>query len=143
MTYKIPYYRCRLVKDGNITSEYNTITDGQIAFEVFSARMKNLPHEEMHIAMVNGRSELIGMAMISMGGLHGAAIVARDIFKPAIIANAHAIIMCHNHPSGDPTPSPEDITMTNWAVEAGKLIGIPVLDHIVICPEKKRYQSII
>ncbi len=69
---------------------------------------------------------------VFQGTLNSSPVHPREIFKPAIAESAAAVILAHNHPSGDPTPSAEDIAITKRLVEAGKVVGIPVLDHVVI-----------
>ncbi len=69
--------------------------------------------------------------MASVGGLAASVVEPRQVFKAAILANAASVIVCHNHPSGNPEPSREDIRIIRQLVEAGKLMGIPVLDHVI------------
>ncbi len=75
---------------------------------------------------------MLAAETISVGGLHSSIVHPREVFKPALLVSAASIIVLHNHPSGDPTPSREDIDITNRLIEAGKLMGIEVLDHVVI-----------
>ena len=75
---------------------------------------------------------IIGLSKISTGGLAASIVEPRQVFKVAILSNAAAIILAHNHPSGSPEPSSDDIRITRQLVGAGKLIGIPVHDHLVI-----------
>lgn len=77
-----------------------------------------------------GRST--GVRLVSMGSLSASIVHPREVFREAIAANAASIVMAHNHPSSDPTPSPEDLAVTRKMVEAGKIMGIPVLDHMII-----------
>lgn len=77
-----------------------------------------------------GRST--GVRLVSMGSLSSSIVHPREVFGEAIAAHAASIILAHNHPSSDPTPSPEDLAVTRKMVEAGKIMGIPVLDHIII-----------
>ncbi len=81
---------------------------------------------------LNTKNHIIDKHLISLGTLNASLAHPREIFRPAITDGAAAIIVAHNHPSGDPTPSPEDIRMTRQIVEAGKIIEIPVIDHIII-----------
>ena len=69
---------------------------------------------------------------MSIGSVNVTLVHPREVFKPAILLNAAAIIVAHNHPSGDPTPSPEDRALTARLIEAGRLLGIEVLDHLVL-----------
>lgn len=80
------------------------------------------------------------MPIISIGGLASSVVDVREVFKEAIKNNAASVIMVHNHPSGDPTPSKEDIFITRRMIEAGKIMDIPVLDHVII--GNNRYTSL-
>jgi len=90
--------------------------------------------EEMWTIILNRKHNLIDKIMITRGLVDRSQVHAREIFKNAIRKNASCLILCHNHPSGDPTPSPEDIKCTKAIVEAGKIIGIDVMDHVIIAP---------
>lgn len=80
------------------------------------------------------KNKVIGIFEISTGSLNASIIHPRDVFQRAILCNAASVILVHNHPSGDPTPSPEDVALTKKLVEAGRVMDISVLDH-VICGE--------
>ena len=82
--------------------------------------------------LVDTRSRLIDILMLYRGSKNSAIIKTGEVFKEAIRQNASGIILIHNHPTGDPTPSPDDVGMTRAIVEAGKLLDIDVLDHLVI-----------
>ena len=88
--------------------------------------------EEMHVLLLDTKHHLINDHMVTLGLLDRSQIHAREIFRPAIEHSASRIILAHQHPSGDPTPSAQDIASTRNLVAAGKIIGIEVLDHIVI-----------
>ena len=81
---------------------------------------------------LNARHELIHKEIVSIGTVNASIVHPRDVFAPAIMHNAVAVIVAHNHPSGDATPSPEDRDVTHRLKEAGKLLGITVLQHIII-----------
>jgi len=81
---------------------------------------------------LNARHELIHKEIVSIGTANASIVHPRDVFAPALLRNAVAIIVVHNHPSGDATPSPEDRDVTHRLKEAGKLLGIAVLQHIII-----------
>ena len=87
--------------------------------------------EEFWALMLNAKNVVTHQAMIYRGTITMVVIRAAEVFRPAIATNATAIILGHNHPSGDPTPSPEDVQVTRSLVEAGQLLGIEILDHIV------------
>jgi len=97
--------------------------------------MRDLQHEPQEVFRVihlNTRALVVGVQDATRGILDASLIDARSVFGPAYLSNAASIIVVHNHPSGDPTPSAEDRAVTRHLVEAGKLLGIPVLDHVVI-----------
>jgi DNA repair protein RadC len=88
--------------------------------------------EEFHVVLLDTRRRLIRIEGISTGTLDSAIVHAREVFRGAIGANASAIILVHNHPSGDPTPSKADITVTRDLIRAGQLLKIEVLDHVIV-----------
>jgi len=88
--------------------------------------------EVFGILVLNIKNKIVAVHEISRGALNSSIIHPREVFKPAILHNAAAIICFHNHPSGDPEPSKEDIKITNCLVEAGEIIGIKILDHIIV-----------
>lgn len=95
-------------------------------------RLAALDHEEVWLLCLDGRSGLKASTRIAQGGLHGCALTARDVLTPAVKNGAAAILLVHNHPSGDPHPSPDDIQMTSHVAKCSELIGIPLLDHVVV-----------
>lgn len=88
--------------------------------------------EEFHVVLLNTRRRLIRAEKLSQGTLDTLLVHARDVFRPAILASAAALVLVHNHPSGDPTPSEADIKVTRDLIRAGQLLKIDVLDHIII-----------
>lgn len=95
-------------------------------------RMHELAEEHLYMICMNTKLELISVFELSHGNVNSSIFSVRELFQKALLANAVSIIVMHNHPSGDPTPSKEDITVTERMVEAGKLIGVNVLDHIIV-----------
>ncbi|MDF1498939.1 MAG: DNA repair protein RadC [Anaerolineales bacterium] len=94
--------------------------------------MGSLEQEHLKVLLLNTRNECLQTVEVYRGSLNSSLIRVGEIFREAIRQNAAAIIVAHNHPSGDPTPSPEDVAVTRAIVEAGKLVDIEVLDHLVI-----------
>lgn len=88
--------------------------------------------EHFYSIMLDTKNKIIEMDEISKGSLTATVVHPREVFKEAILASANSIILCHNHPSGDPSPSIEDMHMTQRLKKAGELIGITVLDHIIV-----------
>jgi len=95
-------------------------------------RLCPLEHEEVWLLSLDGRYGLKSARRIAQGGLHGCALLTRDVLGPALQDGASAMVLLHNHPSGDPTPSPEDIAMTRVLRAAADLVGVPLLDHVVV-----------
>lgn len=102
------------------------------AAEYVMDRMRHLKKEHFCILYLDTKHRLIAEEVVSVGSLDASIVHPREIFKSAVKRSASAILCLHNHPSGDPTPSPEDLAVTRRLCEAGKLLGIDVLDHIVV-----------
>ena len=98
----------------------------------FTPRLFNLPREVFIAVLLNARNEPIREITVAVGCLTGSLVHPREVFQPAVRDSAAAVILVHNHPSGDPTPSPEDVQLTERLVEAGRILGIRVLDHVVV-----------
>lgn len=94
--------------------------------------MMYLDHEQMRILILDTKNQVMENVSRYQGTVNSSVLRAAEIYRQAIIRNCPAVIICHNHPSGDPTPSPEDIQVTEQLVEAGKLLDIELVDHIVI-----------
>jgi|SRR5690554_1019772 len=94
--------------------------------------LRYLQHEQFLILMLNTKNGIISSEEVSRGSLNASIVHPREVFTRAIKRSAAAIILVHNHPSGDPTPSQEDINVTRRLVEVGRLVGIDVLDHLII-----------
>ncbi len=97
--------------------------------------MGNLAQEEMRVLLLDVKNRLIRMEVVSRGGLSSMVIQPREIMRLAVRANAAALILVHNHPSGDPKPSQQDRESTEKLKAAGHLIGIPLHDHVIVCKE--------
>jgi DNA repair protein RadC len=88
--------------------------------------------EHFIVFCLNARGCAISRVVVSIGVLNASLVHPREVFYPAILHNAASVIMAHNHPSGDPTPSDDDMAVTSRFVEAGRLLGIPVFDHVIV-----------
>jgi len=100
--------------------------------EVFMPQMRNLKREEFRVCFLNTKNEVTADEVISIGSLNASIVHPREVFTHAVKRSAAAIILVHNHPSGNPEPSREDIEITNRLSESGLLLGIKVLDHVII-----------
>ncbi len=96
------------------------------------SEMRYLPREEFRAILLDVRNRIIRISLISAGSLNAAIVHPRDLFRDAIKSNAAALILAHNHPSGDSTPSQEDIEATLRFMEMGKLMGVRIVDHVII-----------
>lgn len=106
------------------------------AFEILQPRMSDLTHEEFVVLMLNRANEVIGKYDLSKGGIAGTVVDPKLVFKAALEHLACGIILCHNHPSGNPKPSPEDLKLTKKLKDAGTLMEIDVLDHIIVAGDQ-------
>ena len=106
------------------------------AANLLMAEMSAYEQEHMRVVLLDTRNRVIGTPTVYIGNLNTVVIRMADLFREAVRRNCAAIIVAHNHPSGDPTPSPEDVQVTRQMVEAGKLLDIDVLDHLVIAGMK-------
>jgi DNA repair protein RadC len=100
-----------------------------------SRRLSGLDHEELWLLALDGRSRLRAVRCVAKGGLHGMGVRAADPLRLALRAAASGFVLVHNHPSGDPTPSPEDIAFTRRVAAAAVVVGMPLLDHVVVAQE--------
>ena len=108
------------------------ITSPADGANILLPRLRHLDQEELHVVLLDTRNRVLDIQRIYRGSLNSSMIRIGEIFRVAIEAPAAAIILAHNHPSNDPSPSPEDIAVTRQIVEAGKLLSIELLDHLII-----------
>jgi DNA repair protein RadC len=102
------------------------------AAEILTEQLRYLQKEHFVCLFLNTKNHVIGQETLSMGSLNASIVHPREVFRAAIKCSSASIICAHNHPSGDPTPSPEDISLTSRLLQAGEIIGIDVLDHLII-----------
>lgn len=101
-------------------------------YQLMHKRLKDADREHFYALLLNTKNGVLAIELISIGSLNASIVHPREILKPAIKVSAAGIILVHNHPTGDPTPSREDIEFTRRFAKCGELIGIELLDHIVI-----------
>lgn len=109
--------------------------------DLFIPILRDKLKEEFYVVCLNSANKVIRMELISVGHLNASLVHAREVFKTAIENNSASIILIHNHPSGNPEPSQEDISLTKKMIEAGKIMDIQVMDHIIIAGNN--YTSLI
>ena len=108
------------------------IKDPEGIVKAIRASIKDKVKEHFKLILLNPRNKIIGISTISIGTLNASLVHPREVFKDAIVHNTYSVVLAHNHPSGDSEPSEDDLTMTKRLIEAGKILGIEVLDHIII-----------
>lgn len=134
MAYRIPVYAVQLVRERSQSTEVRTIRGPANAYEILAGYLQpeTLDREHFCILLLDTKNNVRGIHTVSIGTLNSSLIHPREVFKPAIPASANAVVLAHNHPSGDPEPSAGDWAVTRRLEQAGKLLGIEVLDHLVI-----------
>ncbi len=108
------------------------IKDPQSVVKAIRASIKDKAKEHFKLILLNARNKILGVSTISIGSLNASIVHPREVFKDAIVHSAYSVVLAHNHPSGDPEPSEDDLKMTKRLIEAGKILGIEVTDHVII-----------
>jgi len=125
-------YEKLTIQEGTEQYVSKTISDAQTVYALFSFLQQET--KEHFIALhLDVKNRILCIDRVSAGTMTGSLIHPREVFKTALLSSAASVLLIHNHPSGDPTPSAEDVAVTRQIVEAGKLLNIDVLDHLVIC----------
>lgn len=127
----------KMVKEKSISYENRKISSPDDAQYLCRRFLDELDREQLIVVSLDTKNQPTSINVASIGSLNSSIVHPREVFKVAILSNANSIIIAHNHPSGDPTPSKEDINITERLKEAGKLIGIDLIDHIIIGEEKR------
>ena len=129
-------YRVEVVKDKSFPyKKKRTIQESKDVFEVFGPVVEREAQEVFYVVLLGTRKKIEGFVEVSRGTLTSSSIHPREVFKPAVVSNAHSVIFLHNHPSGDPNPSRADVLITKKLKDAGDILGIRVLDHIIVGEE--------
>jgi DNA repair protein RadC len=108
------------------------LTSPEDTASLFMEEMRYSKNEVFRILLLNVRGEMTGKETVSSGSICSSIVDAREVFRPAVRRGAASIVLVHNHPSGDPEPSPQDIAVTKELVGAGDILGIKVIDHLII-----------
>lgn len=130
--YALPIYSVRLVRESSLKAEVKKIRSPRDCVNVFAEYIGDADREHFVALMLDTKNQMVALHTVSIGDLSSSIVHPREVFKIAVALGAASIIVAHNHPSGDPTPSPEDIAVTRRLHQAGELLGIELLDHIVI-----------
>jgi DNA repair protein RadC len=133
----VPMYSIQLVKEDGYVENPQQVHNSKDIKNVIQPMIGNSDRECMIIVSLDTKNHIIAADIVSIGTLNQSFVHPREVFKSAIIRNACSIIMCHNHPSGDVTPSEEDVKVTKNILLASKFMGIPLLDHIILSHNNK------
>ncbi|MEL7167854.1 MAG: JAB domain-containing protein [Bacteroidota bacterium] len=137
----VPLYSSRLVRETTIDFDELAETKSPAAlFAFLRPYFEYRDREELVVVLLNTATRVIGLVPVSMGGLTSSILEPRFVFKAAILANAASVVIAHNHPSGNPEPSDEDVAVTKTLVKAGEVLGIPVHDHLIVT--ERRFTSL-
>ncbi len=115
-----------------VRAEDERVTTPRDVYRRFELRLRDLRQEEFHVLLLNTQNAVMRELMVTRGILDASVVHPREVFAPALVEAAAAVVLVHNHPSGDPTPSPADREVTRQLVAAGRVLGIPVRDHVIV-----------
>lgn len=126
-------YDIRLVRDGRLTLEETPIIRRpEDTLPILAAELSELAYERFIALALSTKNHVIAVLPVSNGSLNASIVHPRELFQRAILSNCASLILAHNHPSGDPTPSPDDVSLTRKLVDAGTLLDISVIDHVIL-----------
>lgn len=141
MSYQIPILSVKLVRDSSQRSEMKFVNHPKVAADAIRQYLDGADREVFVVLLLDRNNKMIGIHTVSVGTLHETHAEPREIFKVAILANASGIISGHNHPSEEIAPSPEDRKNTRDIAAAGKLMGIPLMDSVIVSTDPAKFYS--
>ena len=131
--YTIPGFRIALVREPGVKlAERPQVRVASEAAPLVAQYIGDTDREVFAVALLTVRHRVLGLHTVSVGCLTSSLVHPREVFKPAILAGSAALLLAHNHPSGDPEPSAEDIALTRRLIAGGQLLGIEILDHLIL-----------
>lgn len=125
----------KMIKESSVLYANRKIATPEDCAILVKHLLEDSDREKLVVCCLNTKNEPTSISTVSIGSLNSSIVHPREVFKTAILSNAASIIIAHNHPSSNPTPSKEDINITDRLKEAGKIIGIELIDHLIICKE--------
>ncbi len=131
LAFEVPIYKVMAVHDSTLLVEPVIHTPEDVAKVVYK-HLRGADREHFVGLYLNAFNRLIGIHTVSVGSLSASLVHPREVFKLACLLNAASVIVAHNHPSGNLEPSSEDLTLTKQLVDAGKILGIPLHDHVIV-----------
>lgn len=129
---KLQIVSIRMVKEKELEVNFKNVNSPEYAKEIIKEFIGDMDREYLAVICLDVKNKITSITANSIGSLNSSIVHPREVFKTAILSNSASIIIGHNHPSGDPTPSEEDINVTYSLKEGGRILGIELLDHIII-----------
>ena len=139
--YRVSKYRVALVREGTIPVAEKIVREPADVARVMTPLVADLDREAFWVLLLDGKNKIIGINLVALGSLTACLVHSREVFKPAIVGSAAAVVLVHNHPSQQPEPSAEDVALTRRLHDAGALLGINVIDHVIVTADG-RYRSL-
>lgn len=133
----------QIVQERPILYNGERLSQPEQAAKAFQTFLGNPDRECMVAFLVDGKNRITSVHLVSQGSLNQTIVHPREVYKAACLANSAGLIICHNHPTGDTTPSREDIEITRRLKEAGEILGIKLIDHLIIDTETGKFNSFI
>lgn len=132
---KVNIISLKLVRESSFLYPERSVKSSEDAYKLVKRFLVEADREYFLVACLDTKNQPTAINVCHIGSLNSSIVHPREVFKSAILSNSASVIVAHNHPSSDPTPSREDIEVTKRLVEAGKIIGIDVIDHIIVGDE--------
>ncbi|WP_353706419.1 DNA repair protein RadC [Bacillus cereus group sp. MS39] len=132
---RVEIVKLKMVKESSLLYKERRVKSPEDASLLFKQFLDGADREYFIVLCLDIKNQPTAINVCHIGSLNSSIVHPREVLKPAIISNAASIIVAHNHPSNDPTPSREDLDVTKRLMEAGKVVGIDVLDHLIVCEE--------
>lgn len=135
-TKRVDIVSIQMVKDASLKYQYRTVTSPKDVSTMINQLVEGKDREYFGVICVDTKNQPTHIEVVSVGNLNSSIVHPREVFKAAILSNSASIIAFHNHPSGNPEPSKNDLDITKRLAEAGTLLGIELIDHIIVADEQ-------
>lgn len=129
---RVDVIRVGIIKEGSVLYGNRTATPAGTSYFMYDNFFKWADREQLYLICLNAKCEIQAVHLVSIGSIDTSVVHPREVFKAAILNNAHSILVAHNHPSDNLEPSRADINITKRLKETGDIIGIPLLDHLIV-----------
>ncbi len=130
--HRVPKYKVQLVREGSVPFSKRLCATPREAADLFRVYVGDSDREHLVAIFLDTQNRFLGLHTISVGTLDYTVVHPREVFKAAILSNASSLVLAHNHPSGEPAPSDEDIRVTSMLLTVGELLDIPLMDHVIV-----------